>query len=261
MQKQKSTKSTVPGTRGKTSEGDAYAVLVGDVLQSTRFPDQKALFNGLRQQFEWVNERVAAVQPLRFTVGDEFQAAYSDVVSAFRAVLLLRLKFRTMKPAIDQVLFRMDRTDVEITLAMLTGRSGNRVGAHLLTSAGVETVPARSGHPHVMALLHRLLGRRRSWMLLAQVGVGLSVVALAWSDPVQTPWATAAAAASSISRPVRKRSSRRSRMSAEIGSSGMRPSVSIVFFIIAIIATPGAPAGRRRSVSTTASTTAAPRPD
>ena len=110
------------GTRGKTSDGDAYAVLIGDVLQSTRFPDQKALFNGLRQQFEWVNERVAAVQPLGFTVGDEFQAAYSDVVSAFRAVLLLRLKFRTMKPAIDQVLFRMDRTDVEITLAMLTGR-------------------------------------------------------------------------------------------------------------------------------------------
>src|SRR5262249_19605736 len=29
-------------------------------------------------------------------------------------------------------------------LAMLAGRSGNRVGAHLLTSAGVETVPARS---------------------------------------------------------------------------------------------------------------------
>jgi PAT family beta-lactamase induction signal transducer AmpG len=45
-----------------------------------------------------------------------------------------------------------------------------------------------------LPLLDRWLGRRRSWMLLAQVGVGLSVVALAWSDPIQTPWATAAAA-------------------------------------------------------------------
>ena len=38
------------------------------------------------------------------------------------------------------------------------------------------------------------LGRRRSWMLLAQLGVLLSTLALAWSDPVQTPWFTAAAA-------------------------------------------------------------------
>lgn len=42
--------------------------------------------------------------------------------------------------------------------------------------------------------LDRWLGRRRSWMLLAQVGVLLSTLALAWSDPVQTPWFTAAAA-------------------------------------------------------------------
>jgi hypothetical protein len=117
MQKQKSTKRSVPGARGKTSEGNAYAVLVGDVLQSTRFPDQKALFNGLRQQFEWVNERVAAVQPLGFTIGDEFQAAYSDVVSAFRAVLLLRLKFRAMKSALDQAQARMSKQQVRIGLS------------------------------------------------------------------------------------------------------------------------------------------------
>ena len=42
--------------------------------------------------------------------------------------------------------------------------------------------------------LDERLGRRRSWMLLAQVGVLLSTLALAWSDPVQTPWFTAAAA-------------------------------------------------------------------
>ncbi|MGD9881812.1 MAG: MFS transporter [Reyranella sp.] len=38
------------------------------------------------------------------------------------------------------------------------------------------------------------LGRRRSWMLLAQAGVLASTLALAWSDPVRTPWFTAAAA-------------------------------------------------------------------
>jgi PAT family beta-lactamase induction signal transducer AmpG len=38
------------------------------------------------------------------------------------------------------------------------------------------------------------LGRRRSWMLLAQLGVLVSTLALAWSDPVRTPWFTAAAA-------------------------------------------------------------------
>ena len=31
-------------------------------------------------------------------------------------------------------------------------------------------------------------------MLLAQIGVLMSTLALAWSDPVQTPWFTAAAA-------------------------------------------------------------------
>ncbi|HEY2999846.1 MAG TPA: DUF58 domain-containing protein [Acidimicrobiales bacterium] len=42
-------------------------------------------------------------------------------------------------------------------MAMLAARSGNRVGAHLLTSAGIVTVPARSGHPHVMALVRQLV--------------------------------------------------------------------------------------------------------
>lgn len=45
-----------------------------------------------------------------------------------------------------------------------------------------------------LPLLDRWLGRRRSWMLLAQGGVFVSVLALAWSDPIQTPLATAAAA-------------------------------------------------------------------
>lgn len=85
------------GPSAKTKEGGQYAVLVGDILGSTLFPDQKVLFIGLQQQFDWVNQHVKAVQALSFTVGDEFQAAYEDVVSAFRAIILLRLKFKAVK--------------------------------------------------------------------------------------------------------------------------------------------------------------------
>ena len=42
-------------------------------------------------------------------------------------------------------------------VAFLAGRSGNRVGLHLVTGEGVATVPARSGQLHVRALMHRLL--------------------------------------------------------------------------------------------------------
>jgi len=45
-----------------------------------------------------------------------------------------------------------------------------------------------------LPLLDRMLGRRRSWMLLAQLGILVSVLLLAWSDPATTPWFTAAAA-------------------------------------------------------------------
>jgi len=42
-------------------------------------------------------------------------------------------------------------------VAFLAGRSGNRIGLHLVTGEGVATVPARSGQLHVRALMHRLL--------------------------------------------------------------------------------------------------------
>lgn len=45
-----------------------------------------------------------------------------------------------------------------------------------------------------LPLLDRWLGRRRSWMLLSQVGLLLSILALAFSDPLVAPWATATAA-------------------------------------------------------------------
>lgn len=45
-----------------------------------------------------------------------------------------------------------------------------------------------------LPLLDRWLGRRRGWMLVSQIGVLLSILALAFSDPTSDPWMTAAAA-------------------------------------------------------------------
>jgi uncharacterized protein (DUF58 family) len=42
-------------------------------------------------------------------------------------------------------------------VAFLAGRSGNRVGAHIVTGDGVRTLPARSGAAHVRALMHRVI--------------------------------------------------------------------------------------------------------
>lgn len=78
-----------------TTAGASYAVLIGDVIGSRAFPDQAALFEVLQGHFDWVNRHVPAAQPLRFTVGDEFQGAYEAIAAAFRATVLLKLRFRS----------------------------------------------------------------------------------------------------------------------------------------------------------------------
>jgi len=45
-----------------------------------------------------------------------------------------------------------------------------------------------------LPLLDRALGRRRGWMLLTQIGILLSTLLLALSNPVDSPWLTASAA-------------------------------------------------------------------
>ncbi|MCG5211998.1 DUF58 domain-containing protein [Streptosporangium soli] len=41
-------------------------------------------------------------------------------------------------------------------VGFLTERTGNRIGAHLLSGGGVRRLPARTGRPHLMALLHTM---------------------------------------------------------------------------------------------------------
>jgi hypothetical protein len=95
-----------------TVEGGNYVVLVGDIQGSKQFSDQKRLFTWLREQFDWVNQHQPAVQPLRFTVGDEFQAAYRDMAAAFQAVILLRLRFKS-----EEIMSPFHSQDVRIGMA------------------------------------------------------------------------------------------------------------------------------------------------
>jgi PAT family beta-lactamase induction signal transducer AmpG len=80
----------------------------------------------------------------------------------------------------------MDRVGVNLTTIGIFVLVGTPYAFKFAWAPLVDQLP--------LPLLDRWLGRRRSWMLLAQIGIFLSILALAWSDPVETPWATAAAA-------------------------------------------------------------------
>lgn len=67
----------------------ARATLIGDVVGSRRAHDRPALHRMLTDLLADVNARHPAVEPLRVTVGDEYQAVYDDVGAAARASLAL----------------------------------------------------------------------------------------------------------------------------------------------------------------------------
>jgi uncharacterized protein (DUF58 family) len=88
-------------------------------------------------------------------------------------------------------------------VAFLTGRSGNRVGAHIVTGDGVTTVPARTGQAHVRALMHRVitaprhdggggpafseaLGRMAA--MRTRRGLAVLVSDFITTSPIEPPW-------------------------------------------------------------------------
>lgn len=71
-----------------------YAVLIGDVVGSRRDPDQRGLLKTIRETLDWTNARLDAAQPLRPTIGDEFQGAYRRLDEALEASLLVALKLK-----------------------------------------------------------------------------------------------------------------------------------------------------------------------
>ncbi len=68
------------------------ATLIGDLLASKRSKDRSALQRSVDKALRTVNAVVAPPQPLEPTIGDEFQGGFSNVASAARASLLLRLE-------------------------------------------------------------------------------------------------------------------------------------------------------------------------
>ena len=68
------------------------AAVVGDLVESRRHGDQRALFNAIKGTLDQVNHEIQPVQPLQMTIGDEFQAAYGTVADALDACLMIRLR-------------------------------------------------------------------------------------------------------------------------------------------------------------------------
>src|SRR5262245_10776993 len=62
-------------------------------------------------------------------------------------------------------------------LAVLAARGGNQVGAVLLTSEGVVTVPPRAGHLHLMVLFHKILSSPRADGAGPELGAALGRLA------------------------------------------------------------------------------------
>jgi len=72
-------------------KGLASATLVGDVRGSRRTDDRRRLHGALTKVLAEANDRLAPVDPLRLTVGDEYQGRFATVGEALAATLWLRL--------------------------------------------------------------------------------------------------------------------------------------------------------------------------
>ncbi|GLW08649.1 hypothetical protein Misp01_37790 [Microtetraspora sp. NBRC 13810] len=61
---------------------------------------------------------------------------------------------------------RMEKRELALAavaaVGFLTERAGNRIGAHILHGTGVRRLPARTGRPHLMAVLHAMFALPRA---------------------------------------------------------------------------------------------------
>lgn len=69
----------------------SVATLIGDVVDSRTSPDRHQLHRTLTEVLTQVNDQTDPVQPLRITVGDEFQGAWGGRGQALHAALRIRL--------------------------------------------------------------------------------------------------------------------------------------------------------------------------
>ena len=130
---------------------------------------------------------MSLAQSVQSTWGRWLKAA--EVYRDRRQLIILLMGFASGMPFLltgATLTYWMSRTDVNLTTIGLFALVGTPYAFKFAWAPLVDQMP--------LPVLDRWLGRRRSWMLLAQVGILVSVVLLAWSDPAHTPWFTAAAA-------------------------------------------------------------------
>ena len=76
---------------GSVKNNTSSAAVIGDVVSSRSVGSRAGLHRRLQDVLATINEQTSPVDPLRITVGDEFQGVYADLGGAVAATLLLRL--------------------------------------------------------------------------------------------------------------------------------------------------------------------------
>jgi MFS transporter, PAT family, beta-lactamase induction signal transducer AmpG len=130
---------------------------------------------------------LSLAQSVQSTWGRWLKAA--EVYRDRRQLIILLMGYSSGMPFLltaSVLTYWMDRVGVNLTTIGIFVLVGTPYAFKFIWAPLVDQLP--------LPLLDRWLGRRRAWMLLAQAGIFASVLALAWSDPVETPLATAAAA-------------------------------------------------------------------
>jgi hypothetical protein len=127
-----------------TIEPDTFVAVIGDVIGSRSAPDQTELLDAVAEALEWANRQVPAAQPLRPTVGDEFQGAFAALPSALLATLLLRLRLWER----CEVRFGVGRGEITRSARPEAGQSGSAWwNARLAIDHVVSIESGRKGFP------------------------------------------------------------------------------------------------------------------
>lgn len=116
-------------------------------------------------------------------------AKAAEVYRDRRQLIILLMGFASGMPlllTLSVLTYWMSKVGVDLTTIGIFALVGTPYAFKFAWAPLVDQMP--------LPVLDRLLGRRRSWMLLAQVGILMSTVGMAFSDPVNAPWTTALAA-------------------------------------------------------------------
>jgi MFS transporter, PAT family, beta-lactamase induction signal transducer AmpG len=114
----------------------------------------------------------------------------AEVYRDRRQLIILLMGFASGMPFLlsgSVLSYWMSRVGVNLTTIGMFALVGTPYAFKFVWAPLIDQMP--------VPLLDRLLGRRRSWMLVAQVGILVSTIAMALSDPAAAPWTTAAATA------------------------------------------------------------------